>query len=103
MRFGRNLLGYLRWRFSHSSPYLLWGYIPVERREALRVRLFGKRGDGQPAVWQVKRVQEPKPEAKVISGAETKGVGQDYGKNYEVDADSSEEELFPDDADMYRI
>ena len=47
---------YLSWRFSHTNPYVVFGYMPKERRDALWQEIQGK-------MWQdvatMATIQEP--------------------------------------------
>jgi len=41
LRFSGRVGMYLSWRFAHSNPYLVWRYVPEERRNEMQRELFG--------------------------------------------------------------
>lgn len=63
---------YLRWRFTHSNPYVVWRYMAAERRSSLAAQLFGQ-------------VQPGQPKGQVVLSAPdiAKRKEDKYGANYE--------------------
>lgn len=46
VRYRGTEIKYLSWRFSHTNPFIVFGYMPKERRDALWQEIHGKNGNG---------------------------------------------------------
>jgi len=75
VRFNGQVGKYYSWRFSHSSPYVVWRYMPEERRTAFYQELF------RPAAAAAAKVDSPVEAVAARTATETA-----YTENYAASA-----------------
>lgn len=95
LRFNGQVWKYIAWRLSHSTPHVVWRYMPAERRNALYEELFGRNATSAASASEVAVVLDEdsdkteKPSPASDKTEKPSPAEEAYTENYTAAADAS--------------